>query len=125
MSKLNDKDLKNMKPPEGKGLIYLIRSRSTGTLIKFKVFVNDEYIGATKGKNFLYKIVDPGHYKILSKAENQHEIEFEVEAGKIYYVLQKIRLGVIKARVRMYLTDEGEGRTRLKKCKLSKVLPKE
>ncbi|MBY9005278.1 MAG: DUF2846 domain-containing protein [Candidatus Lokiarchaeota archaeon] len=122
---MSDDDLKNMKPPEGKGLIYLIRSKSTGSIIKFKVFVNDEYIGATRGKKFIYKVVDPGHYKILSKAENKHEIELEVEAGKTYFILQKVRMGAIKARVKMYLTDEGEGRTRLKKCKLTKILPEQ
>ncbi len=115
-----------MTPPEGKALVYIVRSKKAGFLIKFHVYFNENYIGATKGKNFLYAIVDPGHYVVLSKSfENKHEIEIDVEAGKTYFILQKVRVGVVAARVKMYLTDEVEGRTRLNKCKFSKILPEE
>jgi len=113
-----------MNPPEGKGLVYIIRSKSTGGLIKFKTSINDTYIGSAKSKNFFYASLDPGFYTITSKAENTNNIDIQVEAGQTYFILQKVRIGDIKARVAMYLTDEAEGRQRLARCKLSKIRPK-
>ena len=121
---MNVNELKEMSPPEGKGLVYIIRSKSAGGLIKFKTSINDTYIGSTKAKNFLYSILDPGFYTITSKAENTNNIDIQVEAGQTYFILQKVRIGALKARVAMYLTDESEGRQRLATCKLSKILPK-
>ena len=68
-------------------MVYIIRSKSTGGLIKFKSSINDIYIGSTKAKNFLYAILDPGFYTITSKAENINNFDIQVEAGQTYCIL--------------------------------------
>lgn len=113
---MSAKELKELIPPEGKGLVYIIRSKSAGGLIKFKTSINGTYIGSTKAKNFLYSILDPGAYTISAKAENTNNIDITVEAGQTYFILQKVRMGAIKARVAMYQTDDVEGRQRLARC---------
>ncbi|MBN1215507.1 MAG: DUF2846 domain-containing protein [Candidatus Lokiarchaeota archaeon] len=123
---MSEQDLKNMVPPEGKALIYIIRSKSQNKAAKFQVFINGKYIGSTKGKNFLYAVVDPGSYMIASNfRKGGHELPMEIEAGKTYFILQKVRQGGLLITVKMYLTDDVEGRARLNKCKLSKLLAKE
>ena len=90
ISKEEEKQIKNMAPPEGKAIVYIIRSKNVGKLVKFHVSANDTPLGYTKGKTFLYTILDPGMYTFVSKAENTKNIDVNVEAGQIYYLLQKI-----------------------------------
>ena len=120
---LSDKEIKELSPPDGNALVYILRPSSVGKFVKFKTFCNDQYIGAIKGKNYLYIILEPGLYKFMAKAENKDVVDLVVEPGKTYFLLQKAKMGAIKARVKIYLMEEDEARVKLQKCKLSKLLP--
>lgn len=114
--------MENITIPEGKALIYIIRTSAFGFAIKFKVFIDNELIGYTKGKNYLYAYLDPGSHQILSKAENKGLLKLNVEAGKTYYVKQKVGFGFIKARNKLALLDPEKGKSAKSKCKLSKSM---
>lgn len=99
--------------------LYIVRPAMVAMAIKFKVYVNEDYVGSTKGKKYLKKELSPGEYTIKSKAENMAEYKLKVEAGKTYYLKQQVTLGV-KARNELVLMDEASGKEALGKCKPSK-----
>ena len=112
-------DSKNIVPPNGKGVIYVVRPAVMGFAIGIPVSCDGNWVGTTRGKNFIYTVVDPGKHIISGKAENLSEVEVNVEAGKTYYVLQNIKMGMVMARNKLELTDEQTGKTKLEKCKLA------
>jgi len=56
---------------------------------------NGTYICTTKGKRFIYLILDPGSYTFVSKAKNKSSLQLNLEAGYSYFILQKISTGGI------------------------------
>jgi hypothetical protein len=114
-----DTKAKGLTAPSGKAIVYIVRPSSLGFAVKFTVNCNDKYIGATGGQRFIYTILDPGKYLFTSKAENKAELEVTVEADKIYFIDQIPQMGIMKARNKLELITEAEGREKLKTCKLS------
>ena len=116
--------MENLKPPEGKALVYIARPAFFGKLIQFKTFCGDELIGYTVGKSYLHTFLDPGTHNLMSMSENKSFLEINVEANKTYYVKQKVSFGFIKARNKLLLLNETEGEYVLSKCKPSKLMAK-
>lgn len=111
---------KSLQAPEGKALIYVVRPSKVGFLINFKFYCDDEFIALTKGKTYIYTYVEPGQHTFMSKAENKEELEMVVEENKTYFLLQIPKMGIMKARNRLQVLSESEGRAALEKCKLPK-----
>ena len=114
-----DAQAKTLSANEEKALIYIVRPNFLGTAIRFKVYCDDKYIGATGGQRFIYTYQDPGMHLFLSKAENKSTLELEVEAGKIYYIEQIPTMGFLYARNRLRLLDDVAGQEKLSACTLS------
>lgn len=112
--------VKSLTAPEGKALVYVVRPSKVGFLINFKVYCDNEFIGLTKGKTYIYAYIEPGQHIFMSQAENKDEVDIELEANKTYFLLQIPKMGLIKARNRIQVLDESAGRAELAKCKLAK-----
>jgi uncharacterized protein DUF2846 len=112
------------EPPEGKAMVFVIRPTRQGGKIQTKVAVDGEWKGANRGNNYLHFAVDPGQRFVCSKAENKSVLAFKAEAGKTYYLQQKIKMGLMKARNQVVLLTEEEGRKGLAKCHPSISNPK-
>lgn len=102
-------------------LVYIIRRSRVGTAVKMSVFDNDTLIGHTYGRRFIYGVFPPGNHTILSKSENKSSLSLELEAGKIYYLLQKPKMGFLYARNRLEETSEEFGRSQLVVCKIGYI----
>lgn len=109
---------KQLTAPTGKGIVYIIRPNAYGFAVKFKVTCDENYIGSTFGKRFIYAVLDPGKHQIISKAENDADLEVNIEADKIYYIEQIPKMGLMMARNKLELLSVG-GKEKLTKCKLS------
>ena len=107
-------------------IIYIVRPSQVGGLIRFNVFLNNKEVksemGYTRGKNFIYFSVIPGHHKIFSKAENTAEIEIDAEAGKEVFIKQNATMGFIMARNNLELITEAEGKYHVKNSSFGTVL---
>ena len=57
-----------------------------------------KFLGALTGSQYFVTQVPPGKYGFVVHAENNDMMEAEVEAGRIYYVLASVRMGVWSAR---------------------------
>ena len=114
--------VREMRPPDGKALVYILRPTSFGGIVIMEVTSNGNYIGATGGGRYIYAILEPGNNTLVSKAENKSELQIVLEAGKTYYFEQKVKMGIIMARNELIRLDDAEGREKLLKCALSKDL---
>jgi len=110
----------NMATADGKATVYIIRNSSIGSLIRMGVECNDLKIGSTKAKQYVYTVLAPGNYTFVSKTpENKASLDLTLEAGKIYYIKQQVKMGIIAARTGLELMNEPDGKKALNDCKLS------
>ena len=113
------------EPDPGKALVYVLRPAWVGLAIQTKVAVDGRWVGANKARNYFYVTLDPGVHTFCSKSENRSSLALRLEEGKTYFLEQKISMGALKARNKLILLDDAEGREKLAECHLSVSTPKE
>jgi len=111
------KDRPMGKLQAGKALVYVVRPAFVGTTIKTYFVCDDDFKGINKGKSYFFFHVDPGKHVFWSKAENVDALELDVKAGQTYFIKQKIQMGALRARVKLVVLSEFEGKAALAKCK--------
>ena len=105
--------------PADMALVYVVRPTMVGNKIQTKLGVDGTWLSVNRGNNYFYFTLAPGAHDFCSQAENRSVLSVTVEAGKTYYVQQKIRMGLMKARNELELLDEAEGKKGLAKTNLS------
>ena len=115
-------DKKNHPTPEApadEALIYILRPTIIGYKINSKLAVDGVWMGVNRGRTYFYLTLDPGEHYFCSEAENQSYLPLSVEAGKTYFLQQKVEAGVWKARTNLVVMSETEGRKKLEDVNLS------
>ncbi len=110
-------DSKKIVEDTGKGRIYVIRPGWTGIGISTDISVDGEIIGSTGPKSYLCWEQAPGNVTISAKADNVSEVEVNVLAGHVYYIVQKLHFGWITTDNQLTVVSEVEGKEALKKCR--------
>ena len=105
--------------PADKALVFVIRPTLWGNKIQTKLAVDGQWKGVNRGNNYFFFTLDPGEHYFCSDSENRSVLALNVEAGKTYYLQQKIRVGFWKARNKLAVLDEAEGKKGLADCHLS------
>ncbi|MFN0014950.1 MAG: DUF2846 domain-containing protein [Saprospiraceae bacterium] len=118
-----DLRLRTMKPTEGMALIYFLRPTSAAYGIGMEVTCDGTHIGGNHGKRYFFAHVKPGKRVFVSSAENKAELLLVLDAGKTYFIEQKIKMGILTARNQLERIEEADGRKKLAKCKLSGDCP--
>jgi len=119
MPKEQGDQARNLTPPEGKALVYVVRPARIGMGVPMTVTCDSVEVGRTGGARFVYAVLDTGAHVFASKAENRSELPIVLEAGKTYYLEQKVTMGLLYARNKLVRLEEKEGREKLLKCYLS------
>jgi hypothetical protein len=114
-----DAKAKALTPAKGKALVYIIRPTMLGKPFAHEVTMDKQKIGSTCGYYYVYTNASPGKRMFTVKGDNTSELEITAEAGKTYYVEQKVYPMVWKGGVSMSLVDQTEGKKILGQCKLS------
>lgn len=110
------------EPTEHTAIVYVVRPASfQGKVIKSWAFVDQEPIGVNKGKHYTFASVEPGKHVFWARAENTSALELDIEAGKTYYLKQKVKTGALKARIKLIQIDETEGQVAVEKCKYTQL----
>ncbi len=99
-----------------KASIYVVRPAKMGMAIRMWAFADDTVLGLTKGDTYAHAYLEPGLYTFWSRAENVSAVIQTVEAGKIYYLKQAVRMGGLKARVETAFLSDEEGEHVLGRC---------
>jgi hypothetical protein len=105
--------------PPDKALVFVVRPTLWGNKIQTKLAVDGQWKGVNRGNNYFFFTLDPGEHHFCSDSENRSLLTLNVEAGKTYYLQQKIRVGFWKARNKLALLDEAEGKKGLSESHLS------
>ena len=105
--------------PADKALVFVIRPTMWGNKIQTKLAVDGQWVGVNRGNNYFFFTLDPGEHHFCSNSENRSLLTLNVEAGKTYYLQQKIKVGMWKARNKLVALDEAEGKKGLAECHLS------
>ncbi len=98
-------------------LVYLVRTGFAGSAIYFWTFVDEEFFGILRGRSYTYGLIPAGDHLLWCKAENIAALSLHLEAGKTYYLREKVMMGIGKARVKLELIDEAEGLKALTKAR--------
>jgi len=108
---------------EAMAQIYVLRPSSFGSAITFKIYQGEKFIGELGPKAYLSWQVDPanGNIEVISKAENYSVLMVAPEAGKTYYIKQKVKMGWIMARTGLEWLSEEEALEMLKTLKAPKT----
>lgn len=101
--------------PPDKALIYVLRPTMMGNKVQTKLAVDGQWVGINRGNNYFFFTLAPGEHYFCSQAENKSVFAMTVEAGKTYYLQQKIRMGFMKASNRLELISKEEGEKGLAK----------
>ncbi len=107
------------EPSADKAMIYVLRTSMLGYKIASKLAVDGKWMGVNRGKTYFYFSVDPGKRYFCSEAENQDYLSLDVEAGKTYFLKQRVEMGMWKARTDLVVVEEAKGREELKDVNLS------
>ncbi len=90
--------------------IYVYRNESLGGAVRMDIDIDGKPLGQTMARNYLYKEVTPGWHMLTSKSENTDNIELNVVAGKLYYVWQEVKMGLMYARIKLHPVSDEEGK---------------
>ncbi|MBU2018193.1 MAG: DUF2846 domain-containing protein [Bacteroidetes bacterium] len=102
--------------------IYVLRRSSFGSAIKFWIYQDEKLIGKLGPKSYLAWTVKPDgkDLTIMSKSENKDMLTINPQAGKTYYIKQKVKMGIAIARTGLEFIEENEGKEILRKLKAPK-----
>ncbi|WP_223300225.1 DUF2846 domain-containing protein [Methyloversatilis sp. RAC08] len=115
-----DTTLKTFAPPRAeKAGIYIYRNESMGAAVKMDLQVDGKHIGQTASKTYFFVEVPPGKHTVTSIAENTDVLSIDTVAGKLYYVWQEVKMGVLYARTRLHMATEEDGRKGVLESKLA------
>lgn len=114
-------ELKAFAPKTESAGVYIIRSDTAASFLNMQVEVDGKPIAKVATQSFVYTELAPGKHALTSKAENTDTLELEVEAGKLYYVMQDTKPGTLYVRVKQRLVEEGEGQQSVKLSKLAYI----
>jgi hypothetical protein len=101
--------------------LYIYRNESFGAAIRMDVEIDGRTVGQTAAKTYFYLDVPPGKHTITSKSENDDSITADMVAGKLYYVWQEVKMGLLYARTKLHLVPEEEGKRGVLECQLAQA----
>jgi len=99
--------------------IYIYRNETMGAAVRMDVEVDGKPLGQTGANTYFYTEVSPGKHMVTSKAENTDSLEVDTVAGKLYYIWQEVKMGVLYARTKLHLVTEAEGKKGVLETKLA------
>jgi len=115
-----DTALKTFSPPRAeKAGIYIYRNENIGAAVKMDLQIDGKHIGQTAAKTYFFVEVPAGKHTVTSISENTDTLSIDAVAGKLYYVWQEVKMGVLYARTRLHLATEEDGRKGVLESKLA------
>ncbi|HMD37740.1 MAG TPA: DUF2846 domain-containing protein [Candidatus Acidoferrum sp.] len=99
-----------------KAVVVVVRPTMLGNKVQTKFAVDGKWVGVNRGDNYFIFAVAPGTRQLCSQAENDAKVILNAEAGKIYFVQQHVKMGILKAENALEILDEEKGRAALAKC---------
>jgi hypothetical protein len=103
--------------------VYIYRNESFGAAIRMDVLVDGQTIGQSAAKTYFYVDLPPGRHNFTSKSENDDNLTLDLAAGRLYYIWQEVKMGILYARTKLNLMTETEGKAGVLECQLAAANP--
>jgi len=108
-----------------KARIYLIRPDSGSKLASTRITDNGTLIGNTGPHSYLCWERKPGTMKVMSVSADETATQLNVEAGGVYYVVQRVDVGLVYGKSSLTIVPEETGIALVKSCKPAYVITAE
>ena len=118
--KQKDSLAKNLIPLQGKAIVYIIRPNIMGMAISMRLDCDSFLVGWIQSRTYLYTILDPGEHTFKALSENEFHLKVILEPGKIYYMEQQVKMGIMFARTKLRMLQDEDGLKSLSKLTISK-----
>lgn len=102
-------------PPEGMGLICILRPHSIGWARTVPVYDNGLLLGATKGPSYFCYVAQAGTHLVDSRSAPNRRLAVTVTAGETRYLHQALRIGAD----RLSVVSEATAQQMLERCDYS------
>lgn len=103
--------------------IYIYRNESFGAAVRMDIEIDGNPLGQSAANTYFYTEVAPGSHTVTSKSENADSIVVDAVAGKLYYIWQEVKMGLLYARTKLHLVSEDEGKKGVLETKLAVSKP--
>ena len=113
-----DSKAKSFTVMPDKAALYVYRNENIGGAIKMTVILDGRLLGDTAAQTYLHTEIAPGDHRLISKAEDDSTLDFKAVAGRIYYVWQEVKMGLMYARSQLQMVDEKTGQAGVLESKL-------
>lgn len=101
-------------PDSEKATLVIYRGTSFGYGMTMATYLDNRFVGQTRGGSYFVTKAEPGVRQITGIAEKNIHHQLTLEAGKIYYINQGIYPGMLLAESKIILSDEHHFLKRLK-----------
>jgi hypothetical protein len=110
--------LKRLAAPPDAAVVYLYRNESFGAAIHMDVELDGRPAGQTVAQSYMVWQVAPGRHRLVSRAENDHDLTIDTAPGRRYFVWQEVKMGILSARSRLQQVAESQGQAGVDECEL-------
>lgn len=97
--------------------VYVYRNETMGAALSMPVTVDGKLAGST-GPNSYFKFdLAPGKHRITSQGDGS-VLDIDTEAGKLYFVWQEVKMGLMSGGSKLQIVDGEKGRKGVAECSL-------
>jgi len=112
-----DTAAKTFQPKAGVAQVYVYRNETLGAALSMPVTVDGKLAGNT-GPNSYFKFdLQPGKHRVTSQGDGS-VLDLDTEAGKLYFVWQEVKMGMMSGGSKLQLVDAEKGRKGVSECSL-------
>jgi hypothetical protein len=108
-------ELSSADPNEGR--IFIYRKTTLGAAVKPKIRLNEEVVGVSTARGFIFVDRPAGDYVVATSTEVKRNLSFVLEPSQTRYVRQKVNMGFFVGHVYSELVEEEEALKDLESCK--------
>ncbi len=112
-----DSEVKQFVASPNKAQVYIYRNEVLGAALAMPVTVDGKLIGKTGPKSFFKLDLTEGKHTLTSQG-SESTLDLNTENGKIYYVWQEVKMGVMSGGSKLQLVDAAKGQKGVKECSL-------
>lgn len=109
------------QPPSGKSSLYIFRDETFSGYLAFKVKIDNQTLGESKGETYFYQIIDPGLHRVTGISLSPSVLTFEAIAGESYYIWQDVQVGLLVAGNELKMVSPERGKRGVLKSKRLRI----
>lgn len=113
-----DQQAKQFSVTQDSAKIYVYRNETLGAALKMPLTLDGKAVGETGPKTYYVFDVAPGSHTLTSQGD-ESSLTVDATAGKIYYVWQEVKMGLMSGGSKLQLVDEAKGQAGVNESKLA------